>query len=257
LDDGSNLQKLRDFRASLLAQGEILNSAMLAKGNYPMNLPAARPIKQIFDEIRSAFPELISGFDFYGQPAAIRAQIAGAVSRLDSKIQELERRPPQGRKPPEDIAQVCRNGHLVLGSLQRFPQFSKSYCEDCGAATIDQCQSCGWPIRGIGEYAWMGTGESYRPPNYCGTCGRPFPWTETALAAAKEYADDLDQLTAEERTSLKGTFDDLASDTARTPLATSRFRKLLEKIGPAAGKGLLQIVVSVATDEVKKQLGLH
>ena len=54
-----------------------------------------------------------------------------------------------------------------------------------------------------------------------------------ALSAAKEYTDDLDQLSAEEKTTLKGTLDDLTSDTARTPLAASRFKKFVSKIGPA------------------------
>src|SRR5882672_4531511 len=98
-----------------------------------------------------------------------------------------------GRKPPPaHVAQVCRNGHLVLGSLHEFPQFRKSFCEDCGAPAIDHCQTCCWPIAGIGPYDWMGGGGPYRPPKYCGECGKPFPWTETALEAAKEYTDDLD-----------------------------------------------------------------
>jgi hypothetical protein len=113
------------------------------------------------------------------------------------------------RKPkPANVAQVCRNGHLVLGSLQRFPQFQKSFCEDCGAATIDQCQKCGWPVSGIGPDAWMAETGPYRPPRYCGECGTPFPWTETALAAAREYTDDLDQLSDDEKASLKGTFNE-------------------------------------------------
>lgn len=100
-------------------------------------------------------------------------------------------------------------------------------------------------------------GRTYQPPKFCGQCGGAFPWTERALAAAREYTDDLEELNVEEKNSLKGTFDDLANDTPRTPVALSRFRRALEKIGSAARNGLLQIIVSVATDEVKRQLGLH
>jgi hypothetical protein len=100
-------------------------------------------------------------------------------------------------------------------------------------------------------------GRQYQRPNFCGQCGGAFPWTERALAAAREYTDDLEELNVEEKNSLKGTFDDLANDTPHTPVALSRFRRLLEKIAPAAGQGLLQIIVSVATDKVKRQLGLH
>jgi hypothetical protein len=161
------------------------------------------------------------------------------------------------RKPkPEDVAQVCRNGHLVLGSLQRFPHLQKSFCEDCGAPTIDQCQKCGWPISGVGPNAWMADMGPYRPPRYCGECGTPFPWTETALAAAREYTDDLEQLSEDEKASLKGTFNDLTVDTVRTPLAASRFHKFLEKLGPVAGDVLRKIIETVATEAAKKSMGL-
>ncbi len=164
----------------------------------------------------------------------------------------------QSKKKPllEDVAQVCRSGHLVLSSLQRFPQFRKSFCEDCGAPTIDQCQTCGWPIAGLGPNSWMGGGGPFKPPNYCGECGSPFPWTATALAAAKEYTDDLDQLSLEEKDALKSTFADLTSDTARTPLAASRFKKVTNKIGPVASSILQKIIETVLTDAAKKSIGL-
>jgi hypothetical protein len=168
-----------------------------------------------------------------------------------------ERHRARGRKHPSDVALVCRNGHLVLGSIQQLPQCTQPFCEDCGAPTIDCCQSCQWPIEGFGQYAWMGNAGPYRPPKYCGQCGTAFPWTEAAIAAAKEYTDELAELNTEEKITLKETFPDLTIDSARTPVALSRFRKLLDKVGPAAGKGLVQIIVSVATDEVKRQFGLR
>jgi hypothetical protein len=149
---------------------------------------------------------------------------------------------PTQKVPPEHVAQVCRNGHLILGSLKEFPQFRKEFCEDCGAPAIAQCQKCQWPIRGIGPHAWMADSGPYRPPRYCGECGSPFPWSEKALAAAREYTDELDQLSPEEKVELKKTFDDLATDTPRTPLAASRFKKFIAKIGPQAG-GILQKIV--------------
>jgi hypothetical protein len=87
-------------------------------------------------------------------------------------------------------------------------------------------------------------------------CGNPFPWTETALAAAREYTDDLDQLDNDEKTSLKETFADLTVDTARTPLAASRFKKFVTKVGPVAGEVLRKIVETIATEAAKKSIGL-
>ena len=156
---------------------------------------------------------------------------------------------------PKHVAQICLQGHLVLGSLKELPEFRKSFCEQCGTATISECQTCGWPIAGIGPDSWMGGGGPYKPPKFCGECGRPFPWTEMALSAAKEYTDDLDQLSAEEKTTLKGTFDDLTSDTPRTFLAANRFKKFVSKIGPVAGGVLQKIIETIATEAAKKHLG--
>ena len=58
-------------------------------------------------------------------------------------------------------------------------------------------------------------GRTYQPPNFCGQCGGAFPWTERALAAAREYTDDLEELSVEEKASLKGTFTDLTANTPR------------------------------------------
>jgi hypothetical protein len=161
----------------------------------------------------------------------------------------------QSKPHPEDVAQICRGGHVIVTSLKVSPNLRKSFCERCGSATVTQCQTCGWPIAGEG-YAPFGGGGPYELPKYCAECGKPYPWTERALSAAKEYTDDLDRLSAEEKTTLKASFDDLTGDTARTPVAAERFKKLLSKIGPAAGDTLKQIIVSVASEAAKRSMGL-
>jgi len=93
-------------------------------------------------------------------------------------------------------------------------------------------------------------------PGYCGGCGKPFPWTEAALSATKEYADELDQLSPKDRKELKGTFDDLAGDTARTPLAAGRFKKLMIKVGPVGEGVLKKFLETVVTEAAKKMMGL-
>jgi hypothetical protein len=102
----------------------------------------------------------------------------------------------------------------------------------------------------------MGGGGPYRPPKYCEECGTAFPWTEIALCAAKEYTDDLEQLNAAEKAALKGTIDDLTSDTPRTPVAANRFKTFMNQIGPVAGSVLQKIVEAVATEAAKKSIGL-
>ena len=156
---------------------------------------------------------------------------------------------------PKDIALLCLNGHLIVGSLARWPDGRAKFCKECGASTIDACPSCNWPIVGIHENAWMGDSGPYRPPRFCEECGAGYPWTITALQAAKEYADDISQLTPEEKSQLKGALEDLSRDSARTPLAASRFKKLIEKAGPAAGTVVMKFVEAFATAAAKNMMG--
>src|SRR5260370_42562388 len=99
------------------------------------------------------------------------------------------------------------------------------FCEDCGAPTIDQCQACCWPIAGLGPNSWMGDGGPFKPPNYCGECGSPFPLTETALAPAEGNTDELEQMNPGGKKGFKNTFDELTNDKARTPPAPCSFIK--------------------------------
>lgn len=133
-------------------------------------------------------------------------------------------------------------GPSGVANQKRLPAF----CATCGASNISACQHCKASI----EVDYPGG-----TPGYCGGCGKPFPWTETALSAAKDYTDELDQLTLEEKAMLKATFDDLTTDTAKTPLAASRFKRIVSKIGPAAGDIIKKIIVSVATEAAKKGAG--
>jgi hypothetical protein len=79
----------------------------------------------------------------------------------------------------------------------------------------------------------------------------------TALAAAKEYADEFDELSNEEKATLKATFDDLTVNTPRTELAAHRFKKFISKIGPVAGDVLTKIIVNVATEAAKRGMGIQ
>jgi hypothetical protein len=163
-----------------------------------------------------------------------------------------------------EAAVYCRNGHYVgllnevirgrnwhetkiLLENPREPDQLPRFCTKCGAENTSVCQHCQTSI------------SKHYPgvvPAYCGGCGEPFPWTETALAAAREYTDELDELNTEEKLALKGTFNDLTSDTPRTALAAKRFSNFMGRIGPAAGGALKQIIVSVATEAAKKSMGL-
>jgi hypothetical protein len=126
------------------------------------------------------------------------------------------------------------------------PKKPQPFCTKCGAKTLATCQHCNAPIlfRFAGDRA-----------AYCSDCGKPFPWTETALAAAKEFADEL-EISDSDKSKLKATFDDLTTDTPRMELAAHRFKNFVKKIGPAAGDVLTKIMVNVATEAAKKGMGM-
>lgn len=153
-----------------------------------------------------------------------------------------------------DTAQVCRNGHAVNSMAASSPQYNESFCGECGAATLTACEGCGSPIRGYYHSDVVVIGSRFKPSAYCYQCGRPYPWTEGAISAARELADEIDGLTPDERETLKGTLDDLVRDSARTQVAALRFKKLAAKVGKE-GAGLLKSVLyGVASDAARKAI---
>jgi hypothetical protein len=92
------------------------------------------------------------------------------------------------------------------------------------------------------------------PPSFCGNCGTSFSWTAGAKASANELIDMLDTLSEPEREALRGTLDDLISDTPATEVAAMRFKLLARKAGHEGGAALRAIVTSVATEAAKRAI---
>lgn len=152
--------------------------------------------------------------------------------------------------------QVCLNGHQITGDIEK--STTSKFCARCGEATISKCQSCGSGVRGDrvirGDFG--GTRIGMHVPAFCVDCGTPFPWTERAVSAAKELADEIEDIDEGERERAKASFIALASDTPQTTVAATRVRKLIAKAGPIIGVGIRDIVISIATDAAKKAIGL-
>lgn len=150
-----------------------------------------------------------------------------------------------------DTAQVCLNGHLINACAQTRPQRSEKFCTKCGAETVVACPLCKAAIRGYFHIPRVYSPGPKNPPAFCHECGKPYPWTERRIEAARELADESVELDSGEKESLKATFNDLVRDTPKTPLAAQRFQKLWAKMkGPAAGtmkEILVQIVSETAT----------
>ncbi|WP_312027173.1 DUF2321 domain-containing protein [Cytobacillus firmus] len=154
-----------------------------------------------------------------------------------------------------DIAQICKNGHLITDSFNESPQRRANHCSVCGEQTINCCSSCKASIRG--EYNVPGVaviGFSYDIPSFCHGCGAAYPWTQEKLEAAKELADLLDELTEEEQESLKKSLDELVKDGPRTVVATTKFKRILSKTGPEIATGFKDILIDVVSETVKKTI---
>ena len=158
----------------------------------------------------------------------------------------------------------CLNGHYVglvhpghggrvsmgrLRAMMENPQIDErtvqAFCTKCGARNIAACERCQTPINH--RYA----GDIH---NYCAGCGKPFPWTETALMAARDYTDELEELSIEDKAILKATFTDLTIESPKTEIAASRFKRILRKLAPDVAETIRKTIVDIASETAIKLL---
>jgi hypothetical protein len=100
------------------------------------------------------------------------------------------------RSPWRDTMQVCLNGHVINAGSQEYPQYNKDFCDECGAKTITNCPKCNAPIPGDMQDTGVAViGFKEAAPDYCQSCGTPFPWTERKTkmeeSTQKERPDPL------------------------------------------------------------------
>jgi len=152
------------------------------------------------------------------------------------------------------IAQICKNGHVINTSADRYPESNQDYCSRCGAATIMHCEDCGAPIRGYHELPGVIGFFEYERPSFCYKCGSPYPWTKSALHAARELAQTLDGLDAEEVQELQKSLEDLVRETPRTKVAETRFKRIMKKVGSDGYGAMRDILISVVSEAVRKSL---
>ena len=155
-----------------------------------------------------------------------------------------------------DVALICLNGHVVNDSSQTSPQFNAKHCRKCGEATIDKCPACQKSIKG--EYHVPGVvvvGRGDPPaPSFCHECGKPYPWTERRLTAAKELADEMDGLTDDDKLKLRGALDDLAKEGPKTEPAKFRFKQIMKKVGGDGYEMMKKVVTDIVSESVRKSI---
>jgi hypothetical protein len=152
-----------------------------------------------------------------------------------------------------DTAQICVNGHWISGTYHDAPAFRQAFCKECGARTIIECEQCRTEIQGHYRNAapmdW-----TVRVPVYCHACGKPYPWVEARIHAAKALVEELQGLTDAERITIQTSIDDIAANTPMTEVAVVRVKKLLPKVLSGGGEALRKIIVDIATETAAKAL---
>jgi hypothetical protein len=86
-------------------------------------------------------------------------------------------------------------------------------------------------------------------PVFCEKCGKPFPWTESRLEAARDLAGQLD-LDIPERTLLEK----IVRDTPRAPVEAVRFKSIVEKAKPWALGAFKEILFGVVGEGMKQMI---
>jgi hypothetical protein len=154
-----------------------------------------------------------------------------------------------------DTAQVCLNGHVTNDYYHKSPVHNVTHCPKCGEQTIVLCPACKTEIRGSYEVPGViAVGGESQGPGFCHKCGKPYPWTEMRLQAAKDYADELDELNPEEKEQLKGSLDELIRQTPRTEVASLRFKKVVKKVGKESYEGMKHVLTDLVSETVKKAI---
>ena len=93
-----------------------------------------------------------------------------------------------------------------------------------------------------------------KPPKYCRSCGKPFPWTSSRIEAAKELIAEMGGLKAEDKKLLTATLPDLVKDSPRTEVASARYQKVVKKLAVSAKNGLKGILWEIVTESVRKSI---
>lgn len=150
-------------------------------------------------------------------------------------------------------AAICLKAHVITDHLTPAVK-ADPYCARCGAEVLVACLSCGTAIRGdsYSEGVVMISGYVTPAPAFCFKCGNPFPWTAERLGAAKELADDLVDLTPEQRERLKSAIDDIAVEGPRTEAGAARIKTLIGGATSAVGKALWKMAIDIGTEAAKK-----
>lgn len=159
-----------------------------------------------------------------------------------------------------DIQQVCENGHQITGCYQIRESERQQFCQKCGALTIIACRTCGKEIQGdeiendvlMDEWSrgWHSIDSSV-VPSYCRNCGKPYPWTESKIAAALQMLEEFGDLNDEEKRTIEQDINNIAKDIPQTKLSAMRIKRILGKCGKVAYDVVMEFASKTAAEILK------
>lgn len=154
----------------------------------------------------------------------------------------------------QDVVQICLNGHVINASSRRYPQYNKKFCDKCGETTITNCQNCDADIKGRYHRRGFFNGTRFPALLYCDNCGEPYPWTKVKIQAAHDLAQELENISNNEKIIMSQSIDKMVKDTPETTLAATRFQKILSKASEPIASAFRDILVDIVSETAKKIL---
>lgn len=155
------------------------------------------------------------------------------------------------------IAIACLNGHIISRDMNTNSSYrTMTHCPHCGLQLTNICLHCESPIHGNEVNDRGQTIHSSKPLDaFCYNCGKPYPWTESALENAELIINELDCLSDQEKEKLNKFFKDLIQETPKTPYAILIAKKTLSVCTGFLKESLTNLIISSACEAVKKELG--
>lgn len=171
-----------------------------------------------------------------------------------------------------DVAQICKNKHLINKHAESKPELNQKKCSLCGQETYTSCPICKAPIRGCCHTQYRKfssgnciTGETnystqihcqadYEIPAYC-ECGEPYPWTSAIIEEFNDIISMDDQLDEVDRAILKEKFPLILSEMPGTYSAALRMSKILTNCASQTVLSLKSAVASKIASQALELLG--
>ena len=156
----------------------------------------------------------------------------------------------------QDVMQVCLNGHHITDYAASQPQWRQRFCQDCGAKTIEACQSCGMNIPGKSHVAGVLDLTTLSVPKYCINCGAAYPWQAAAIENLREILRESN-LSSQDLQDVDKALPDVLRNTPKTESAALKLKRIMGKIVKPLYDVALKVVTDVASETAKKTLGLN